>query len=231
MVDDHKTNQLKLTLGLSQQGHTADTADNGRHALEMLRAHSYDLVLLDIVMPEMDGYQVLEQMKIDETLRNIPVIVISAQSEMESVVKGIELGAEDYLPKSFDPVLLRARIGACLEKKWFRDQEVEYLRQVDRLTDAAAALENDAFDPDTLTDVANRPDALGQLTRVFQKMALEFYIREQRLKQQVQALRIEVDKAKQDKQVDQITGTAYFQQLRRKAGDLREMLEGKDEKN
>ena len=106
----------------------------------------FDLVLLDILMPEMDGYQVLKQMKEDKTLREVPVIVISAMDDMESVVKGIELGAEDYLPKTFDPVLLRARIGACLEKKRLRDQEVDYLHNVARVTDAAAAVEAEIFD-------------------------------------------------------------------------------------
>jgi adenylate cyclase len=96
----------------------------------MIRAQSFDLVLLDIVMPEMDGYQVLERMKRDSSLRDIPVIVISALDEMESVIKCIKMGAEDYLPKPFDPVLLRARIEACLEKKRLRDQEQAYLEQL-----------------------------------------------------------------------------------------------------
>src|SRR5512135_3213819 len=112
VVDDLPTNRLKLSLGLRQQGHTLKEAENGRQALEMLRAERFDLVLLDILMPEMDGYEVLGVMKQDSVLRNVPVIVISAQDELESVVHGIELGAEDYLPKSFDPVLLRARIEA-----------------------------------------------------------------------------------------------------------------------
>src|SRR5512143_3723720 len=123
VVDDLRTNRLKLSLGLKQQGHTVAEAENGRQALEMLHAESFDLVLLDILMPGMDGYEVLGEMKKDSALRNVPVIVISAQDELESIVRGIELGAEDYLPKSFDPVLLRARIGACLEKKHLRDQQ------------------------------------------------------------------------------------------------------------
>ncbi|MGE5249228.1 MAG: adenylate/guanylate cyclase domain-containing protein [Bacteroidota bacterium] len=123
VVDDHRTTRMKLSLGLKQQGHTVAEAEDGRQALEKLRAESFDLVLLDILMPEMDGYQVLEQMKKDNTLRDVPVIVISAQDELQSMVRGIELGAEDYLPKSFNPVLLRARIGACLEKKRLRDQQ------------------------------------------------------------------------------------------------------------
>jgi len=117
VVDDHKTNRLKLSLGLKTQGHTVALAENGQQALDMLRAESFDVVLLDIIMPELDGYQVLEQMKSDTVLRTIPVILITAEQEMESVVKGIELGADDYLPKAFDPVSLEARVGACLEKK------------------------------------------------------------------------------------------------------------------
>ncbi len=125
VVDDLRTNRLKLCLGLKQQGHTLKEAGNGREALEMLRAERFDLVLLDILMPEMDGYEVLRAMKEDSVLRNVPVIVISAQDELESVVRGIELGAEDYLPKSFEPVLLKARIEASLEKKRLREKEQE----------------------------------------------------------------------------------------------------------
>ena len=129
VVDDHKTNRLKLSLGLKQQGHTVALAENGQQALDMLRAESFDVVLLDIIMPELDGYQVLEQMKSDSKLRDIPVIMVSAVEEIESVVRCIEMGAEDYLPKSFDPVLLKARLGACLEKKKLRDLERAYLQQ------------------------------------------------------------------------------------------------------
>ena len=107
----------------------AALAENGQQALDMLRAESFDVVLLDIIMPELDGYQVLEQMKSDSELRDIPVIMISAVEEIESVVRCIEMGAEDYLPKSFDPVLLKARLGACLEKKKLRDLERAYLQQ------------------------------------------------------------------------------------------------------
>jgi DNA-binding response OmpR family regulator len=178
------------------------------------------------MMPEMDGYQVLEQMKADTVLRDVPVIVISALDDLESVVKGIELGAEDYLPKTFDPVLLRARIGACLEKKRLRDQEVEYLRNVSLVTDAAAAVEAETFDPGALADVAARTDALGQLARVFARMAREVVAREQRLKQQVQQLRIELDEAMQAQRVAEITETDYFQQLEAKAQDLRQIIDG-----
>jgi class 3 adenylate cyclase len=130
VVDDNRMNRIKLWRVLEQQGHTVGLAENGQQALDQLRAEPFDLVLLDIVMPEMDGFQVLEYLKDDPDLRPIPVIVISAVDEMESVVRCIEMGAEDYLPKPFDPVLLRARIGASLEKKRLRDQEQAYLRQL-----------------------------------------------------------------------------------------------------
>jgi two-component system cell cycle response regulator len=226
VVDDHRTSRLKLSLGLKQQGHTVGEAENGMQALERLQAEAFDLVLLDIMMPEMDGYQVLERMKKDKALRDLPVIVISALDDLESVVKGIELGAEDYLPKTFDPVLLRARIGACLEKKRLRDQEVEYLRNVGLVTDAAAAVESATFDPHDLADVATRTDALGKLARVFSRMAHEVYAREQHLKQQVQQLRIELDEVRQTRQVAEITETDYFQQLQTRAQDLRQIIDG-----
>jgi CheY-like chemotaxis protein len=229
VVEDNRINRLKLSRSLEQQGHTITLAENGRQALEMVRIQPFDVVLLDIVMPELDGYQVLKQMKSDKQLRDIPVIVISALDEMDSIVQGIELGAEDFLPKSFDPVLLRARLGACLEKKRLRDQEVEYLRQVARLTNAAGVMETGTFDPSSLNleSVATRDDALGQLARVFQRMAQEVYAREQQLKQQVQELRIEIDRVTQAHQVSQITETEYFQQLRSRAQDMRNRQQGK----
>ncbi|HSM72885.1 MAG TPA: response regulator [Anaerolineales bacterium] len=127
VVEDHPTTRLKLSLGLQKQGHTVAEAENGKQALEKLLTDPFDLVLLDIVMPEMDGYQVLEEMKRDVKLRDVPVIVISANDELENIVHGIEMGADDYLPKSCDPILLKARIGACLEKKRLRDQQRKIL--------------------------------------------------------------------------------------------------------
>ena len=128
IVDDNRMNRMKLSHSLVQQGHTTVEAVNGREALELLRAETFDLVLLDILMPEVDGFQVLREMKDDRELRDLPVIVISAMDEMDSVVRCIEMGAEEHLPKDFDPVLLNARIGASLEKKRLRDEVVEQLK-------------------------------------------------------------------------------------------------------
>jgi len=129
VVDDNRMNRLKLSLGLEQQGHTVGLAEDGQQALEMLEAGSYDVVLLDIIMPGMDGYQVLERIKGNLRLRDIPVIVISALDEIDSAVRCIEMGAEDYLPKPFNPVLLRARLSSSLQKKKLRDLEKAYLQQ------------------------------------------------------------------------------------------------------
>ncbi|MEP6604113.1 MAG: SpoIIE family protein phosphatase [Spartobacteria bacterium] len=125
VVDDVEANRDVLSRRLERQGYAVVKVENGRQALERLRADTFDLVLLDIMMPEMDGYEVLRRLKADEVLRHIPVIMISALSELDSVVRCIGMGAEDYLPKPFEPTLLKARIGACLEKKRARDREQE----------------------------------------------------------------------------------------------------------
>ncbi|MBE9506868.1 MAG: response regulator [Chloroflexi bacterium] len=229
VVDDNEMNRDLLARHLERQGHTVALAENGRQALEMIQRDKLDLVLLDVMMPEMNGYQVLQRLKSDEAWRDIPVIMISALDEMDSVVRCIEMGAEEYLPKPFNPVLLKARINASLEKKRLRDQEVEYLRNVAFVTDAAAAVEAETFNPDDLADVAARPDRLGQLARVFQRMAREVYAREQRLKQQVRELRIELSEARQARQVAEITETDYFRQLQAQAQNLRDILEGPSE--
>ena len=123
VVDDNSMNRIMLSRYIAKLGYRATLVENGRKALEKLQTGPFDLVLLDVEMPEMNGYEVLEHLKADPRLRDIPVIMISAVEELESVVRCIELGAQDYLPKPFNTVLLRARLSACLERKWLRDQE------------------------------------------------------------------------------------------------------------
>lgn len=130
VVDDDEGNRAMLSRRLQRLGFQTTTAENGRTALEKLKSARFDLMLLDVQMPELDGYQVLERLKADPAIRDIPVIVLSASDEIERVAHCIEMGAEDYLPKPFDPVLLQARIGASLEKKRLRDREVSHLRQI-----------------------------------------------------------------------------------------------------
>src|SRR5690349_15271924 len=128
IVDDNKVNRILLARGLEGDGHRVETAENGKQALEKLRTDSFDLVLLDIEMPEMNGYQVLEMCLGDSELRDIPVIMTSSLDEVDSVVKCIELGAEDYLNKPVNPILLRARVNASLEKKRLRDEQRKLFR-------------------------------------------------------------------------------------------------------
>ena len=118
VVDDNDDNRYTLTRRLKRQGYdNVATAEHGRQALELMAARRFDLVLLDVMMPEMDGLEVLETMKADPALRRIPVVMISALDELDSVARCIELGAEDYLTKPFNPTHLRDRVRACLDRQ------------------------------------------------------------------------------------------------------------------
>ena len=123
VVDDNKVNRLLLARNVTLQGHQVETAENGRVALEMLRRGGFDLLVLDIEMPDLDGFQVMEQLAADPALRDIPVIVTSSLEGVATIVRCIELGADDYLHKPVNAVLLKARIGSSLEKKRLRDQQ------------------------------------------------------------------------------------------------------------
>ncbi len=128
VVDDNRVNRLLLAHGLEQQGHEVALAEDGKIAMDMLRDKPFDLVLLDIDMPRMDGFQVLEAMLQDSNLHDVPVIMTSASDELDRVVKCIEMGAEDFLTKPLNPILLRARVNASLEKKRLRDQQLKLFR-------------------------------------------------------------------------------------------------------
>jgi class 3 adenylate cyclase len=135
VVDDIETNRDLLSRRLVGFGHSVSTANGGRQALAKMEAEDFDLILLDLMMPDMNGFEVLARLKADARMHRVPVIMISALDEIDSVIRCIEAGAEDYLPKPFNPVLLRARINACLDKKRFRDREQVYL---DRLEEEMA---------------------------------------------------------------------------------------------
>ncbi len=145
IVDDNEDNRDVLARRLQKQGHWAVTAASGAEALSVLAEQPFDLVLLDVMMPEMDGYEVLFRIKSDPQTRHLPVIMISALDELESVVRCIDMGAADYLPKPFNPTLLRARVGASLREKRAHDREQRYtaelaesyrrLRELERLRD------------------------------------------------------------------------------------------------
>jgi sigma-B regulation protein RsbU (phosphoserine phosphatase) len=139
-VDDTPTN-ISLLAGLLGEQYKVRAATNGAKALELAAANPPDLILLDIMMPGLSGYDVLERLRADVRLRHIPVIMISAVDEIESVIRCIELGAEDYLPKPFNPTLLRTRVGASLEKKRLRDDIVRHLDQIENELKAAREIQ------------------------------------------------------------------------------------------
>jgi adenylate cyclase len=132
VVDDNASNRDVLARRLAREGHDVVTAENGAAALRLCDEQDFDLILLDLIMPEIGGYEVLQRLKASERTQHIPVIVISALDELDSVIRCIEAGAEDYLPKPFDPVLLRARIDSSLERKWLRDREKQFIADLDR---------------------------------------------------------------------------------------------------
>ncbi len=132
VVDDNDDNRFMLSMRLETCGYSnLVTAENGRDALEKMRSGRVDLVLLDIMMPELDGYGVLAEMRADPALRDIPVVMISAVEDINSVVRCIGLGAADYLTKPFDPVLLKARVDNCVERSRYRAQEAAYLERIE----------------------------------------------------------------------------------------------------
>lgn len=131
IVDDEPFNVDYLEQELEDLNYQTITAVNGKDALEKITNEKPDLVLLDIMMPIMDGFTVLEKVKANSEIRNIPIIVISANNDLQNMVKGIQLGAEDYLPKPFEPTLLKARIQSSLEKKHLRDLQDLYLKSLE----------------------------------------------------------------------------------------------------
>ncbi|MCA9936757.1 MAG: response regulator [Anaerolineales bacterium] len=140
IVDDNEYVREPLGLTLEFMGHTIEYAGDGYRALEMVQANSYDLILLDLMMPGMDGSEVLRQLKEDPTSRHIPVVMISALDDLELVARCIKLGAEDYLFKPFNEVLLEARVDACLTQKGWHDQEQKYLEQIQQEQEKAEHL-------------------------------------------------------------------------------------------
>jgi class 3 adenylate cyclase len=144
VVDDNKVNRLLLARSVELQGHFATSAENGRVALELLQSEPFDLVLLDMEMPEMDGFEVMERLAADPKLRDVPVIVTSSLEGLKHVVRCIELGADDYLHKPVNQVLLKARIDSSLEKKRLRDQQQELIRRF-ATSEVAAELQQSGF--------------------------------------------------------------------------------------
>ncbi|MCG6884863.1 MAG: response regulator [Silicimonas sp.] len=181
VVDDSRLSATKLAKTVATLGHDVETAFDGASAVNLVRQRSYDAVFLDIVMPGMDGFEVLTILKADEATRDIPVIVVSSlEDEVDSVASALDLGAEDFLPKSYDLTILKARLNATLQKKRLRDRELSYLQDVGELVRAAEIIEAGDFRPSDLeiARVASRPDELGRLGKVLGTMTEVIYERE-----------------------------------------------------
>jgi two-component system, cell cycle response regulator len=225
IVDDDNLSRKLLRRAVETHGYEVIEASTGIEGLEALTGgQGFDAVLLDVEMPELDGYETLARIKADESISHLPVIMISGVEELASVVRCIEMGATDYLPKPFDAAILSARLRSSLASKRLRDLELEYLEQVGHVIDAAAAVEANEFEADKLAIIAERDDALGQLALTFQRMASEVKAREDRLRAQVRELKIEIDERRQERKVAEITNTEYFKELRGRAQELRKIV-------
>ena len=176
VVDDNEDNRYTLTRRLNREGYkNLTTATNGREALERLTAQPFDLVLLDVMMPDMNGYEVLEHVKANASLRDVPIIMISALDEIESVIRCIELGAEDYLNKPFNPTLLRARVGALLEKKRLRDEVRKNLTRLEEEMDAARMLQIGMLPRDFPACSSARPVAVHAVMQPAREVGGDLY--------------------------------------------------------
>jgi CheY-like chemotaxis protein len=196
VVDDEAGNRDLLRRRLEREGYAVLSADGGGEALAVVAREPVDVILLDMLMPDLDGLTVLGRLKGDPTTRDLPVIVISALDDLQAIARCIEAGAEDYLPKPFEPVILRARLAGSLQKKRWLDQERDQLRALGYVTAAASAVEGGTYEPGTLDDVAARGDAIGRLARVMDRMAVQVRERESRLRERLDELRSEIGAAR-----------------------------------
>lgn len=167
VVDDDRTNRMMLTYRLEMAGLETATSENGLEALQMLRESDFDVVLLDILMPGMDGYATLDLMKHDQQLSRTPVIMMSAVGDLDSVVRCLEMGAEDYLPKPLDHLLLTSRVDNILLK--IRLEQVE--QGLGRIADAVQAMAGGALPAGALDQFAGQTDSVGRLARQLQQLA------------------------------------------------------------
>ncbi len=244
IVDDTASQRLLLISVLRSAGYNdLLMANSAEHAFEHLGVDQLpgsadhqpdiDLILMDISMPMLNGIEACRRIKALERLQDIPIIMVTASTETEDLQAAFEAGAMDYITKPPNKAEMLARVRSALKLKHEMDsrkarerQLLDYVEQVGYVTAAAAAVEAASFDPQSLMDVAARTDALGRLARVFQQMASEIYAREQRLKQAVQQLQIEIDEVRTARQVAEITETDYFQDLERKVDQLRFKADG-----
>lgn len=190
IVDDTSLNRKKLKAALSAIGIEAVLAEDGQAGLDAMRRQPFDLVLLDIVMPVKDGFDVLREVAGDAGLREVPILVVSAVEQTDEIARALELGAIDFLPKSVAPPIFKARVWSAIEKKRLRDLELSYFEDVARLTSAARLIRAARTDPRTLDlePVTERADELGHLAQVFRELAASVYKREQIARQRINLL-------------------------------------------
>ena len=191
VVDDNHINLMKIGMAVNSLGHDVVQVESGSEAIDLANTEDFDTILLDIIMPEMDGFEVLCKLKESEQ-QHIPVIVISSlEDEKENVARAIELGAEDFLPIDFNRVVFKARINSALEKKRNRDRNRQYMREVSVLTKAAEILESGPVNPSRLGlgAVSSEDDSLRRLANVFEDMAGQIFVRERKLRQQINTLK------------------------------------------
>lgn len=236
IVDDSAAERLLLSTVLRGEGFAdllaASSAEEAlAHIAAVGRSFEIDLVLMDITMEDMNGIEACRRLKELPGACDIPVIMVTGSTSGDDLMAAFAAGAHDYITKPIRKTDLLARVGAALRLKRETDmrqarerQLLDYVEQVGHVTDAAAAIERDAFDPSALAAVAARSDALGGLARVFQRMAVEIRAREDRLQQQVRELRIEIDDARQAMKVEEITESGHFQNLRCQAAELRKIM-------
>jgi DNA-binding response OmpR family regulator len=185
VVEDNDPNRELLCRRLSKLGYQTAEARTGREARGLLRSGRFDLVVLDIVLPEEDGYQVLRELKADEELSALPVIVLSAVDEA-AAARCIESGALDFLTKPCDPAILQARIGAALDRRRMRDRERADGQAVADLTRATELVARGEYDSQVLAAVTGRADAIGRLGRAFDRMAREVQDQLRRLREEAE---------------------------------------------
>ena len=223
VVDDDPLNRDMLTSRLQRQGHQVSTASDGLEALEQVRQQRFDLVLLDMMMPNLDGYGTLSRLKADEELRHLPVIMISALDDLANVVRCIEIGAEDYLPKPFNATLLRARIGACLEKKALRDQELELYRNLSLSQQRLdRELKNASTCVASLSDGLREDPRVTPLLAAFERMTSAVARRETELRATIKELEIKINTSALQHQVGSIVADPGFQSLAERARAMRQ---------
>jgi len=190
IVDDNKVSRRILSKAVSNLGHIPLTAVNGEEAIERLHEGGIDLMLLDIEMPVMDGFEVLTRKKDDKDIRDVPTLVVSGLDDIGETAKAIELGAIDFLPKDFDVVIFQARVSTSLERARHRRREKKIISQIEQLTKAAEVLDSDELNPMELevTELAKQPDAIGNLSRVLLNKATMVYDRRNAQTQQIRNL-------------------------------------------